>query len=323
MSTDSVLVVDTPLLETGCILGEGPLYEPSTGILHFVDIKRCRVYHYDTNSHSIEFDEFEEPVTALALRQDGLACVTATGFALIEKDSESKPTLTYLSQPLSERERKYTRLNDGACDARGRFLAGTLESKAPGNEFGGVLYQYDPATGLARVLDDSEDITDGNGLGWSEDNSTLYFTSSCANLIYAYDYNLEDGSVSNRRVFIDGPSLGLNAPSFCDGLCIDSEGCIWSARWAGSKIVRFSKEGRIIFEIQFPKVFSVTALTFGGPENDWLFVTTAHPSVAGVADSDKVFAEYPDSGHLFKIDFQGRFKGGVWRHSFGTIDATI
>ncbi|KAG8761211.1 hypothetical protein FRC14_006260 [Serendipita sp. 396] len=318
MSDNQVLVVETPLVEIGCTLGEGPLYDPSTDILHFVDINRQRVYHYNNASQSLDFDEVEEPVTALSLRRcgEGLACVTATGFAIIEPGSDNKSVLRHLSKPLSERELRYTRLNDGACDARGRFLAATLESKAPGNEFGGVLYQYDPQTGVSKVLDD-QGFTDGNGLGWSEDNATLFFTDSCNNIIHAYDYNIEDGSISNRRPFVNGPSLGLNAPSFCDGLCFDDEGCIWSARWAGSKIVRFSRDGTsILFEIQFPKVFSVTACCFGGPNNDQLFVTTAHPSAANVEDPDKVFEQYPDSGHLYKIDFQGRFKGGAWRHAF-------
>ena len=58
-----------------------------------------------------------------------------------------------------------------------------------------------------------------------------YFTSSLVNKIFAYDYDLESGAVSNRRNFIEGTALNLPANSFCDGFCIDSEGCIWSARF--------------------------------------------------------------------------------------------
>lgn len=242
--SDNVLVVETPLLATGCILGEGPLYDPETKILHFVDINQKRVYHCNTETLDLTVDQFDEAVTALALRQGGqgvsnaraapknaltllcqLACATASGFGVIEKDENSNARLVPLITALSDEELLYTRLNDGACDARGRFLAATIESKHPGHEFGGTLYQYDPKDGSCKVLD-TQDITDGNGLGWSEDNKTLYFTNSCINEIYAYDYDLEDGSVSNRRTFIDGPSLGLHAPSFCDGLCFDSEGCL-------------------------------------------------------------------------------------------------
>lgn len=80
--------------------------------------------------------------------------------------------LTHLAQPLSETQRLYTRFNDGACDAKGRFLAGTLRSTSSEIEFGGTLYRYDPSDGTCIVLDD-EDITDSNGIGWTEDNQTL------------------------------------------------------------------------------------------------------------------------------------------------------
>jgi sugar lactone lactonase YvrE len=106
-----------------------------------------------------------------------------------------------------------------------------------------------------------------------------YFTDSLKNVIYAYDY--DDGNISNRRVFADARAQGLPDQTFADGLCIDSEGCIWSARsvkyvasldaslehlcrWNGSQIVRFAKDGKIDAEIIFPTVFRVTACCFGG-----------------------------------------------------------
>jgi sugar lactone lactonase YvrE len=60
--------------------------------------------------------------------------------------------------------------------------------------------------------------------------SNRYFTSSQADQIFAYDYNLDDGTLENRRVFINGVSLGLGTSGLPDGFCFDSEGCIWSAR---------------------------------------------------------------------------------------------
>ena len=65
----------------------------------------------------------------------------------------------------------------------------------------------------------------------SHASALRYFTSSLVNKIFAYDYDLESGAVSNRRNFIEGTALNLPANSFCDGFCIDSEGCIWSARF--------------------------------------------------------------------------------------------
>lgn len=48
------------------------------------------------------------------------------------------------------------------------------------------------------------------------------------NLLYAYDYDVETGSVSNRRTLVDAKQLGYGG--YLDGLCVDTEGGIWSAR---------------------------------------------------------------------------------------------
>jgi len=159
---------------------------------------------------------------------------------------------------------------------------------------------------------DEGPFTDSNGLGWSPDEKTLYFTDSLANIIYAYDY--DDGNLSNRRVFADARAQGLPDQTFADGLCIDSEGCVWSARWNGSRIIRFSKDGGIDAEILFPTVLRVTACCFGGPNEDQMFVTTAHcGAINGDASRQ---TKYPDSGHLFVVNLAGKYKGGKWRYPF-------
>lgn len=56
-----------------------------------------------------------------------------------------------------------------------------------------------------------------------------YFTDSLNNKIYAYDY--DDGNLTNRRLFVDAIALGMPENTFCDGLCTDSKGGVWSARF--------------------------------------------------------------------------------------------
>ncbi|KZS93443.1 regucalcin [Sistotremastrum niveocremeum HHB9708] len=301
-----IITVENPLIEVGCDLGEGPLYEPETGILHFVDITRKQLLHYNTVTSDLEIDQFEESIGCLALRtQGGLACAAQRGFALIEPG----PSLHYLALPLPAAHAPFTRFNDGACDSEGRFFAGTLEDDEQGVP--GELYRYDPIDQSCVVVDTG--MTDSNGLGWTAHGSKLYFTDSKPNIIYAYDY--DQGKLSNRRVFVDAAELGFaNDGSTCDGLCIDSEGGVWSARWQGSRILRFAPDGTVSLEIHFPKVWKVTCCTFGGPHNDQLYVTTAHcASMGGDAGLQE---KYPQSGHLFKVDFAGKFKGGPYRGRF-------
>lgn len=60
----------------------------------------------------------------------------------------------------------------------------------------------------------------------------MFFVNSTVNLIYAYDYDVEAGTASNRRIFVDGEQLGLTKRVYGnpDGFCIDKEGSIWCAR---------------------------------------------------------------------------------------------
>ena len=88
-----------------------------------------------------------------------------------------------------------------------------------------------------------------------------------------------------------------------------------ATRWGGSKIVRFAKDGQSVnFEIDFPTCYHVTACCFGGPANDQLYVTTAHPGAMG--GDATLIDKFPDSGHLFVVDLSGRFTGAEWRYKF-------
>jgi sugar lactone lactonase YvrE len=272
-----------------------------------VDIAENKVFHLDTKTLELAVEQFHESVTCLALRRNGrgLACAAAQGFAVLEGNS----VLKYLSKPLPSTHTPYTRFNDGACDSQGRFFAGTISSKE--HNITGLLYRYDPADGSCVVVDEGP-FTDSNGLGWSPDEKTLYFTDSLVNIIHAYDY--DDGRISNRRVFVDALAQGLPPQTFCDGFCIDSEGCIWSARWGGSRITRFSAEGTVDAEILFPTALNITACCFGGSNEDQLYVTTAHCGAIG-GDASRQ-NKYPDSGDLFVVDLSGQYSGGKWRHEF-------
>ncbi|KAF9069132.1 hypothetical protein BDP27DRAFT_1383343 [Rhodocollybia butyracea] len=301
MSPQTIVVVE-PILKSSCTLGEGPLYDPATATLHFVDIVERKVYHFNTVDSSVVTNQYEVPITSIALRQGApgqLAATTARGFALLNADG----SLQYIAEPLEEKFAPFTRFNDGLCDSKGRYFAGTVYS--PEHGIAGKLYKYDPANQTCTIVDEGP-FTDSNGLGWSVDEKTFYFTDSFVNLIYMYDYDIEGGTLSNRRTVIDAKQLGYTG--FCDGLCIDTEGAIWSARWGDSRICRFiPNSGVADLEIIFPTVLNVTSCCFGGPNNDQLFVTSSH---CGAIGGDPCLqTEYPDSGHLFKVDLAGKYKG--------------
>lgn len=128
-------------------------------------------------------------------------------------------------------KRDELRFNDGGIDAKGRFWLAEIDKVAmaygPNQlpaSYGrakGKLWRYDPDGSLHEMLDGG--VVCGNGLGWSPDNKTcssplsilkiwkgeklmmgiVYFHDSVAMVVYAFDFDLESGNISNKRLLID------------------------------------------------------------------------------------------------------------------------
>jgi len=109
MTLPQELIIEQPWLKVGCILGEGtlrgtdalailnmracvigPVYDPSTSLLHFVDISEnkvmsssctfmfiavhrllhIQVFHVNTQDLQVSVEKFDESISCLALRRD-------------------------------------------------------------------------------------------------------------------------------------------------------------------------------------------------------------------------------------------------------------
>jgi len=196
------------------------------------------------------------------------------------------------------------RMNDGAVDSKGRFWAGSMNDpkvKKPTTE--GILFRLDTDLTLHRII---ENATIPNGIGWNDKDDTMFWTDSMTHTIWAFDFESVTGNLSNRRVFFEL----IDKSGEPDGFAIDVEGCIWSAVYYGSKVIRISPEGKVIGEISLP-TRCITCPAFVGTE---LFITSAkepHPE------------KHPESakygGNLFKVDVGVR---GRPKHKF-RIDAVV
>lgn len=243
-------------------LGEGPLWNVAEQRLYWVDILGRRVHRLHPASQVHEVFDLGAQVCALAFRQGGGRVVaTQHGFAFWDEGATS---LRYIADP--EAHKPTTRFNDGAVDRLGRFWAGTM-----GDPFNNALYRLDADLSLRR-METGIDIS--NGIGWSPDNRTMYYTDSTPARIYAYDFDLASGEIANRRVFVDS-SAESGVP---DGLTVDSQGCIWSARWGGWRLDRYDPDGRLMRSVAMPVEFP-TSVMFGGADLDVLYVTSARVDV--------------------------------------------
>ncbi|MBO0783398.1 MAG: SMP-30/gluconolactonase/LRE family protein [Ktedonobacteraceae bacterium] len=265
-------------------LGEGPVWDSDGQVLYWVDINAHNFHRYNPSSGTHEVFNVGVPIGVMALRASGgFVMATRNGFAFWD---EQQRTLQYIADP--EADKPGNRFNDGAVDCRGRFWAGTMAISESGPP-AGSLYRLDPDGSVHKM---ETGISISNGIGWSPDNTLMYFTDTSPHVTYVYDFDAETGTISNRRVFVQTPLEEAAGP---DGLAVDSEGYVWSAYWNGAKIVRYAPDGQVERVIEVPAL-RTTSCVFGGPSLDELYITSS-----GADLSSEQRAQYPLSGDLFRV----------------------
>jgi sugar lactone lactonase YvrE len=266
------------------VIGEGPVWSQSEGALYWVDfIENNHIWRYFPTTDKSEVFETGEPVTAVGFRsQGGLIAATMKGIAFWDADNLK---LDYVTTPTQDRS--HIRFNDASVDRQGRLWVGTVNDQDP-KAADGELFRFDP-DGSVRVMDSG--FTVSNGIGWSPDNSVMYFVDTFRYQIYAYDFDAQSGGIANRRTFADF-SAGEELP---DGLTVDSEGGVWVAFWGGWKVIRFDPSGAKDREIKMP-VQNPTSCAFGGEHLDELYITSAH---LGLSAEEK--QKQPMAGDLFRV----------------------
>lgn len=264
-------------------LGEGPLWVAEEGALYWVDIDQRQILRFYPATDTLETFDLETRVTALAMRASG-GFVTATDQGLAFWDTHIRQ-LSFFADP--EAGKPSTRFNDGAVDRQGRFWAGSM------NEVDfvtpdGALYRLDPDGSLHTM---EVGIPVSNGIGWSPDNKTMYFTDSMRQVILAYDFDPATGNISHRRPFVQVTEEGV-VP---DGLTVDSEGYVWSAQWGGWKVVRYDPDGQVDRLVELPAQ-QISCPAFGGENLDELYITSAW---SGLSEAER--KKQPLAGALFRV----------------------
>ncbi|HMM75610.1 MAG TPA: SMP-30/gluconolactonase/LRE family protein [Gammaproteobacteria bacterium] len=246
-------------------LGEGPVWDVEDGLLYWVDgtgrrVGKPSIWRLNPRTGEKRSWSLDHDVGALALRRGGGAILALDdGFYTFDFDTGALELIA-----LVDPERPRTRLNDGKCDRRGRFLAGGMDDKEELGICG--LWQLDTDFTL-RQLD--EGIICSNGPCWSPDDRTFYFADTFRQTMWAYDYDLASGRVSNRRDF----ASTREDPGFFDGSTVDAEGGVWNALVIGGDLIRYAPDGSVERRIGMP-VKNITSLIFGGPKLDEIYVTS-------------------------------------------------
>jgi D-xylonolactonase len=255
MDVEPELIVDE-----SCQIGENPLWHPLERRLYWTDIPSGRLYRYDPAGGGYEVCYAGEMVGGFTIQADGgLLLFMRRGAIAKWREGRLETVVEAIPAELEGR------FNDVIADPAGRVFCGTVS--LPVAERPGRLYRLDTDGSLHLLLDG---IGISNGLGFTPDQKQLYYTDSQRRCIYLFDYAAQSGALSRQRVWQQLPA-GAGVP---DGLTVDAQGYVWSARWGDGALYRYTPEGAVERRIAFPASY-VASLTFGGDGLEDIYITTA------------------------------------------------
>lgn len=276
------------IIPAQCQLGEGVLWHEGQQAIYWLDIEASYLYRYFVENKTTEkfsllqragsfaFTEFDDQI--IAAFEQGIA-----------RYNLKTANIEWLSQP--ELNIKGNRFNDGRADKQGRFWAGTMVESSTSSEQQASLYCLDHQFCCHNKINQ---LTISNGLCWNKSGNILYHADSPTQQIFQYDFCSTTASISNKRLFAT-----TNHDAYPDGSTVDNQDFLWNAQWGSSKVVRYDHLGDINFTIKLP-VSQPSCVAIGGPNLDWLIITTAQQGL-----SDEALLNQPMAGNVFIYQLTG------------------
>ncbi len=250
-------------------LGESPMWHPREQVLYYCDIPGRCVNRYDPATGELSHWPFDSEVASLApMLGGGLLLAARDGLWRFDVATGKRTALA--PPPYDPRTERF---NDGKCDPQGRFWVGTIYE--PRNAARAALYRFH-RDGLIKCADG---ITTSNGLAWSPDGRTLYWSDTKAHVIHAFDFDLIDGELSGQRVFCRFPlkpagPTPVDYGGRPDGAAVDAAGNYWVAMFEGQQLLCLSPSGQLLRTVRLP-VRCPTMPCFGDADLKTLYITTA------------------------------------------------
>jgi D-xylonolactonase len=269
------------IADTACHTGEGPLWNAFDKCVYWSDITHGRLFRFDpkTGSHALVMED--RPIGGYTLQADGsFLLFRDKGNIVVWRDGKIIKTVLD-AMPGHEN----TRFNDVFANHLGGVYCGTMHGH----------YYYLAPDGKLSLIRDGYGVP--NGMGFSPDNQWMYYNDSNPGLTCRWAYDIKTGKISDDTIFYE--KKAENDPGAPDGMCVDTEGFLWVARWGGNGLTRHSPvDGSLVMKIEIP-AHRVSSVCFGGDGLDTMYVTTA-----GVWDRPAD----PLAGAFFRVTGSG-FKG--------------
>lgn len=245
------------------VLGETPLWCEQTRSLLWLDIEQARLQRFQPESgrHDVfQFDERYVGSVALLRRPGRVLLGIDLGLYTFDLGTGERTLLCQVEDAALD-----NRLNDGRCDSHGRFWVGTMDNQLHRGQ--GALYRVDADGAVHRQFGE---VIVANTVALSPTEDRLYFSDTRRHVTWRFGLDVERGHLGAREVFRDYQAERERP----DGACVDSEGHVWQAMFAGARVVRYTPDGRVDRVIALP-VSNPTCVCLGGPELRTLYITTA------------------------------------------------
>jgi len=271
-------------------LGESPMWHPREHVLYYCDIPGKRLNRFDPASGALTHWDFDTEPASIAPRLDG-RLILAMRDGLFAFDPATEQRVALARAPYGTDKERF---NDGKADPQGRFWVGTIYE--PRDPALAALYCYSVGELEKRV----GDITVSNGLAWSPNGRTMYWSDTKVHEIYAFDFDPASGELSRRRVFARFPVKAAQQDIATyggrpDGAAVDTEGCYWVAMFEGQRLLRLSPDGEVLREVVLPAQCA-TMPCFGDADLKTIYITTARHG----RPADEL-ARQPHAGCVFSL----------------------
>tara|TARA_B110000438_G_scaffold216480_1_gene209044 strand:+ start:1426 stop:2310 length:885 start_codon:yes stop_codon:yes gene_type:complete len=243
-------------------VGEGPLWDPDSGLLYWGDIRSGRLFQYNPSTNINKTIYQGLYVGGFSKNKfGGLTLGTWNGVLLWESDTKKR----WIHQGPYKGDK--LQFNDCIAAPDGSFLAGTFYPPSiHGFKKKGKLYRFFPDGNIEIV---SEGHGCSNGMGFSPKLDFFYHSDPSKKSIVRHSYD----SISHKI----GDSFdwytheGDGAP---DGITVDAQGNVWAALWGGSGLVKISPEAKVLDSITIP-AYQTSSCMFGGASLNDIYVTSA------------------------------------------------
>jgi len=241
---------------------EGPTPDKK-GNIYFTDQPNNRIWKYDTKGNLSVFMENAGRSNGLFFDKKGRIISCADEKNELWAINTSNKKVTVLVDNIDGK--KMNGPNDCWVDKKGGiyfsdpyYQRDYWERKKPDLPKEN-LYYLPPGAKQPIVVDSN--CRKPNGLVITPDGKTMYVSDLGGNKTYRYTIN-EDGTLSNREVFINRGS---------DGITLDSEGNLYIT---GNGVTIYDSFGKYIGRIPIPSRWTAN-LCFGGKDRKTLFITAS------------------------------------------------